>query len=116
MPSFPILKTGAVAQYPMTTAIRFVTQDVRFLDGSRQTYSMQGNVLRNWRIQLDRLDAQEAAGIAQFVEAVQGAGFAFPDPVTGTNVLNCVFDAEEQAMDSTGEMRAGAVLVVRETR
>ena len=116
MPSFPVLKTGAVAQYPLATGLRFATQDVRFLDGSRQTYSMQGNVLRSWRIQLDRLDAQEAGRVSQFVEAVQGASFTFPDPVTGTNVANCIFEAEELAMDATGEMRAEALLLVRETR
>lgn len=34
MQEFPLLKSGAVAQYPAQRAIRFSTQVMRFVDGS----------------------------------------------------------------------------------
>ncbi len=34
MATFPVLKTGAAAQYPLDRGVRFSTQAVRFMDGS----------------------------------------------------------------------------------
>ena len=98
MPTFPTLKTGAIAQYPLEKAVRFQTQAVRFLDGSSQRYSLQARGLRRWTVQLDLLDDQELAAVVDFVEE-QGSGvFSWTDPATGETNNNCrmadgVFDS-----------------------
>jgi hypothetical protein len=68
MASFPTLKTGAVAQYPLQTGSRFASQAVQFINGSRQLYRIQGPALRRWSIQFDDLDEGELAAVIAFVE------------------------------------------------
>jgi phage-related protein len=89
MPRFPTLKTGAIAQYPLKSAVRYQTQAVRFLDGSSQRYSIQSKGLRRWTVELDLLDDQELAALVNFVEE-QGSGvFSWTDPATGATNNNC---------------------------
>jgi hypothetical protein len=57
--TFPTLKTGAVAQYPLNRGLRFQTQAVRFMDGSLQRYRIYGTNLRQWVVKLALLDEQE---------------------------------------------------------
>ena len=56
MASFPVLKTGAVAQYPLARSTRYSTQSVQFLDGSQQTFKLYPLPLCRWSIQLNELD------------------------------------------------------------
>jgi hypothetical protein len=97
MATFPTLRTGAVAQYPLTRSLSFTTQSVRFLDGSQQDYRMNAGGLRRWRLSLDQLDETELAAIIAFADEVGTGMFAFTDPVTGDTVPKCVIsDAQIQ--------------------
>jgi hypothetical protein len=107
MATFPVLKTGAVAQYPLGFGVRYATQTIRFLDGSQQKYPLMGTGLRRWTIHLDLLDEQELGALIAFVEQQGSAVFSFTDPLTGTNVPKCVLSEQRvEAMvqrDLTGK-------------
>lgn len=99
MATFPVLKTGAVAQYPLSLGTHFSTQAVWFLDGSQQKYRLIGKGLRRWTVRLDLLDEGELGAVIAFVEQQQSASFTFTDPFTGTSVPNCVLAG--QRFDAT---------------
>ena len=96
MPSFPILSTGAVTQYPLTITSGQGTDVITFLDGSDQRYRLQGRILRQWQIRLQSLNEDEMGALEAFFAGQLGdySTFAFPDPYSGTTVPNCRF-AEE---------------------
>ena len=75
MSAFPVLKTGAVAQYPLERSVRFPVQAVRFLNGSQQIYQLSAGGLRRWAIRLELLDEAEVAALIRFSEAQQGSEF-----------------------------------------
>ena len=114
MAAFPVLKTGAVAQYPLGFGVRFATQAVRFLDGSQQKYRLTGTGLRRWTVNLDRLDEQELSAVIAFVEQQGSAVFAFTDPFSGTNVQNCVLSGEQFDATMEREMSGRTTVVIEE--
>jgi len=114
MATFPNLKTGVAAQYPLDRSVRFQTQSVKFLDGSQQRYRIQGAGLRRWSISLDLLDEQELASLVAFVEQQGSAAFAFTDPVTGENIAKCVMAGDRFEAFLLDETRAGAKLSIEE--
>lgn len=114
MATFPSLKTGAVVQYPLTTATSFLTSAVEFLDGSRQAYQLQRGPLRKWSILLDRLDTSEISAIAAFSADQSGNTFEFQDPVSGLAVPKCVLDGGSTAVLLSGEFQASTRLTVVE--
>lgn len=95
MATFPTLKTGAVAQYPLERTVYFPAQSVRFLNGSQQTYRLSGRGLRRWTLRLDLLDEAEVAALIAFAETQRDSSFSFTDPVTGAVVTNCVIGREQ---------------------
>jgi hypothetical protein len=116
MASFPLLKTGAVAQYPLQRSVGFSTETVQFLDGSRQRYRTRGSGLRSWTVKLDQLDQAELSAIIAFVEQQEGGIFAFTDPTTGEVVSKCVFAVEQLGVELMDEMQGRAELVIEEVR
>ena len=114
MATFPILKTGAVAQYPLDRVVRYSTQAIRFMDGSQQRFRLYGNGLRRWTIKLDQLDEQELSTVIAFVEQQGSAVFAFTDPVTGDNVTTCVISGEQFDATMSREMSGQTTVVVEE--
>jgi hypothetical protein len=114
MATFPNLKTGAVAQYPLSRSTRFSTQSVQFLDGSQQNFHLYPAGLRRWAIQLDGLDEQELDAVISFVEALGGAAFTFNDPVTGTDVVNCCIAEDQASAGMAAEMAGQSALVIEE--
>jgi hypothetical protein len=117
MTAFPILlKTGAVAQLPLARATKFVTQSVRFLDGSRQTYSITGAGLRRWELRLDRLDEGELAAVMAFAEEVGTGSFSFTDPATGETAGKCVISGWLVATTLAGELDGAATLGIEEVK
>jgi hypothetical protein len=92
--TFPALRTGAVAQYPLTRELAHATQVVRFLDGSEQTYRDSGTARRRWLIELSLLGDYEIAGLRAFFEEQKGrwGTFTFVDPGTGLPHANCSFE------------------------
>jgi hypothetical protein len=114
MATFPILKTGAVAQYPLGRGVRYATQAVRFMDGSHQKFRLIGVGLRRWTLKLDLLDEQELGAVIAFVEQQGSATFAFTDPVTGDNVATCVISGPQFDATMTRERDGQTTVVIEE--
>src|SRR5579864_5521225 len=101
MSAFPILKTGAVLQYPAQREVRFSTTVLRFIDGSEQRFRNYQTPLHRWTIRLDLLDESELHQLREFFRTQGGAAgsFAFTDPWDGTNYVNC--NIEDDTMIET---------------
>ena len=109
MATFPLLKTGAVAQYPLQRGEFFLTEIVAFLDGSEQRFRSSGADLRRWVVRLDWLDESEMVMIEQFFLSLEGTAmnFAFTDPYDATVYQNCSLENEDLTiqMDHLFELR-----------
>ena len=118
MSTFPVLKTGAVLQYPAERRAQFSTQRVQFLDGSEQRFSDYAAPLHRWVIRLDALDEIEMHQLREFFRTQRGASgsFSFTDPWDGTVYANCLVENDALTQTFTLEARGGAQIVVRENR
>lgn len=118
MAQFPTLKTGAVAQYPMTVTLNYRADVVAFFDGSEQRYRNAPSILHQWKIPLNQLDEAELASVQQFFIANQGgtASFAFTDPTSGVVYSNC--SVVGSALDSSFQapLKGKTTLTIRENR
>jgi hypothetical protein len=114
MAGFPTLKTGAAAQYPLDYGVRFSTQAVRFMDGSRQIFPLYGTGLRRWTVKLDQLDEQELGEVIAFVVQQGSAPFAFTDPATGAVASTCVISGQQLDVTMTREMDGQTTVVIEE--
>ena len=114
MATFPILKTGALAQYPLVRGVRFSTQSVRFMDGSQQSFRLYGNGLRQWIVKLDQLDETELGAVIAFVEQQGSLTFTFSDPVTGETVTPCAIAGEQFTAGMTSEINGQTTLTIKE--
>jgi len=114
MATFPVLKTGAVAQYPLDRGVRFSTQAVRFMDGSQQRFRLYGAGLRRWTLKLDQLDEQELGAVIAFVEQQGSAAFAFTDPLTGANAATCMISGQQFDATMSREMNGQTTVVIEE--
>lgn len=115
MATFPTLKTGAVAQYPLSRTVSFATQAVRFLDGSRQSYRLSAG-LRRWTLNLDLLDETELAAVMAFTEQAGSATFSFADPVTGDTVASCVISGGQFEAVLVNELHGQTTLEIEEVK
>lgn len=118
MAAFPILKTGAVAQYPSLRATRFQTTSVRFLDGSEQRFRQQASPLRAWVIKLDALDDQELSNVEAFVAAQDGrhGTFEFTDPWDQTVYPSCSLEEDTTEFEWSAINSGRTRLRIRENR
>jgi hypothetical protein len=116
--SFPRLKRGALAQYPIAQELMRPVETVRFLDMGRQAYLDGRDSLRRWRLRLNLLDESELAAVIEFFVAMRGSlgRFEFEDPATGEVVANCRFDDDELTLSLSGEFNGQTVLTVRDSR
>jgi hypothetical protein len=115
--TFPTLKTGAVAQYPLRRTLTHSTEVAQFVDGSEQRFRRYRTPLRVWVIRLDVLDETEAADIALFFDSNDAnTRFAFTDPADGKTYPNCSIGQDEFEISLDAEMRAGLQLIIRENR
>ncbi len=114
MAIFPVLKTGAIAQYPLDSGVSYSTQAVRFMDGSQQRFRLYGAGLRRWTLKLDLLDEQELGAVIAFVEQQGSATFAFIDPVTGDNVATCMISGQQFDATMNRELDGQATVVIEE--
>ena len=115
MANFPTLKTGAVSQYP--TALRTIfgaTSAVEFLDGSSQRYCAGAAPLRQWVVQLERLDARESAVVRSFLADHVDGTFGFTDPVTGTVVPRCSLRDLELRLTANSALNEQMSFVIEE--
>ncbi len=118
MAVFPLLKTGAVAQYPLSTTLTYRADIVWFMDGSEQRFRNAPSVLHEWEIALDQLDEQEMASIESFfLENATVAGtFAFNDPSTGVTYPSCSIASDEMRVAFKGPSSGSTKLTIRENR
>lgn len=118
MPTFPTLKTGAVAQYPAARELRFQNHGVRFVDGTEQRYRDSAGTLRRWELALELLDEGEVAAIENFVAEVSGSAgtFSFTDPWDGHVYENCSLESDWIDMTASGEIRGGTRIAIVENR
>ena len=114
MASFPRLKTGVIAQYPVTRQSRFSTVVTRYLDNSEQRYRDQAGLRRRWVVALSRLNESEAATLMNFFVQQQGrfGSFDFDDPWTGTTVTGCRFEQDRLSVNAKGEFDLSAELTI----
>jgi phage-related protein len=118
MNTFPVLKTGAVMQYPAERDVRFSTQVVRFVDGSEQRFRQFGRPLQRWVIRLDKLDEYEMNTLREFFRIQNGAAgaFQFTDPWDETVYPNCSLQTDQMIETFQGPFEASTSLIVRENR
>jgi len=116
--TFPILKTGAVAQYGSSRTREFSTRVFRFVDGREQRFQDYGAPLRRWTIRLSLLDEAELSALESFFVAQggQAQSFAFPDPWDGIVYANCSFDSDQLATQYGGQAAGMASVTVKENR
>ncbi len=118
MSDFPLLRTGAVLQYPATRQIRSSTCVLRFLDGSEQRFREYGTPIRWWTIRLDLLDETEMAAVESFFLSQQGqsGSFSFTDPWAGTVYPNCSLESDLLSLEFSNLCRGRTTLVIKENR
>jgi len=114
MAAFPVLKTRAVAQYPLTRTTAFQNQTLTFLDGTQQRYRDAAGLRARWEIRLSELDAGEMAAMEEFFLANQGTfgSFAFTDPIDGTVYTNCSLRVDAIEVATAEEMREATKITV----
>lgn len=90
MANFPLLKTGAAAQYGCERTVEQPTTVQRFLDGRTRRFAARRS-RRSWRLRLTGLSAQEAERIGSFVAAHLETQdrFTFHDPWDGKDYEEC---------------------------
>lgn len=117
MAAFPVLRTGAVAQYPAERQIVFSTQVVQFIDGAEQRFREFGQPLRRWVIRLELLDEGEFQAVRSFFDhAGPLASFSFTDPWDGTVYPECSIDGDELTGELVGPERFKTDLTIKENR
>lgn len=116
MNAFPVLKTGAVAQYPMGSGARFETGVLRFVDGSEQRFRSRRKGARRWRIALELLSDNECREVEIFVDSLQGAQqeFEFTDPLSGLVYPRCRLASAESAFRMEGAHRGRTSVEIHE--
>ena len=118
MSDFPVLKTGAVLQYPAQKSVRFSTQVVRFVDGSEQRFRDYQTPLRRWTVKMELLDESEMHLLREFFRMENGASgtFTFTDPWDGTKYQSCSFEQDTLTEELLDEMKGRLALTIRENR
>ena len=118
MPTLPLLKTGAVTQYPAGATRQYRNNVYRYVDGAEQRYREHRGPLREWAIRLDLLDESELAALDEFFQTQNGqfGSFAFVDPHDQTSYPDCSLAADELEVELAGELRGRTTFVVRENR
>jgi len=118
MTSFPHLKTGVEAQYPLASQTQFATDVIVFMDGAEQRFARYAAPLRKWTIRLSLLDEGELNTILAFFRTQRGRDgvFCFTDPADGTLYPSCSFvsDSITTSLDATG--RCSTVMVIQQNR
>lgn len=118
MASFPLLRTGAVTQYPSAKSISFPTQVVRYMDGSEQRYRLAAAPIQRWEISMTAVSVDEVAALERFFRDQQGrfGSFAFTDPWTGIEHPDCSFDRDDWEVEMVTALRARTKLLIRDNR
>jgi hypothetical protein len=116
--NFPLLKTGAVTQYPSSRQRSYDTRVMTFVDGGEQRFRQRGAALRDWTIRLDLLEEGELKALENFFRAQAGRfeEFTFLDPWSGEEVEHCSFAEDAFEFTLTAHDRGQVTITVRENR
>jgi hypothetical protein len=114
--TFPTLRTGAIAQYPLERNATILVQTHSFLDFTRQAYRDLATSKKAWTIALDLLDASEIASLKAFFEQQQGryGTFTFVDPWDSSSHANCSFSNDQFTQQQHIETQNRATLTIYE--
>ncbi len=114
--TFPLLRTGAVVQYPFERHTRYRTETVRFLNHAEQVYQDVNTARRTWVIRLAELDGREVASLRQLFEDNQGrkGTFSFTDPWDSVNYPNVAFASDEFPVEQEIETQHSLTLTIYE--
>jgi len=116
MSQFPILRTGAVMQYPARMDVSFSTSVIRFMDGSEQRFRLYQAPLHRWIIQLELLDEGELSQLREFFRDQNCQSFAFTDPSDGVVYSSCSI-GDDSMMDRLAAVSAASTsLTIVENR
>lgn len=118
MSTFPVLRTGAVAQYPTPRTLGYSTSVVRFVDGSEQRFQAWASPLKKWTVHLDLLDEAELHRVREFFrnEAGGAGSFVFIDPFDNSPYSSCSLEAGVLPEQVTGSGSGVTSLVVVQNR
>ena len=118
MSTFPLLKTGAVMQYPARRVDQYGTDVVVFLDGREQRCRKLAAPIRHWVVELTMLDESEVRSLEEFLISNRGSygDFSFTDPWSGTAYTDCSFAEDTLQMSFEAQDRAKLRLTVVENR
>ena len=118
MSNFPLLKTGAIAQYPVERSTRRRSIVLTYVDGGQQSYRDDAGGLREWVIRLKLLDEAEIAALEQFFVEQKGSfgSFSFIDPWDGAEYPNCSLASDEAAFEYEDALRCRLELTVKQNR
>jgi hypothetical protein len=116
MSDFPLLKTGAVLQYPAQHAAEYSTTVLRFVDGSEQRVGNYKTPIHHWIVRLGLLDESELHAFREFFRGLSGAAqnFSFTDPWDGTIYPSCSLEDSELAEQLVGPSNATTSLRIVE--
>jgi len=118
MSTFPVLRTGAVIQFPATRATQFATDVVQFIDGSEQRFRGYAQSYHRWIINCDSLDETELNDIRTFVQGMNGAVgvFSFTDPWDSTVYPKCSIEGDMLVELLAEPMQGRTSIVIRENK
>jgi hypothetical protein len=118
MLTFPLLKSGAVLQYPASRSTAFTNQVLSFLDGGEQRYRLAIGPRHRWAVQLELLEDAELNGLETFIRDTQGAfaEFSFTDPKDGRTYPNCYLKSDNLESVRAGGLRGSTKLLIYENR
>lgn len=116
MSAFPLLKTGAVTQYPAQRGVQYSTVTLQFVDGAEQRFRMYPAGIHRWEIQLSLLDQTELQTLEEFFRSLDGQAqnFSFTDPWDGTTYANCSLAADSMEAALAKEWSGQTSLTVLE--
>src|ERR1039457_4999921 len=115
MGTFPVLKTGAVVQFPASRALDCATDVIQFIDGAEQRFRDYARPYRRWMVRLEALDETELQSARSFVQENGATGlFSFTDPWDGTVYSSCRIDGTGLLDLLSGPAQAATNVVIWE--
>lgn len=118
MSIFPILKTGAIIQFPAIRTTQCATDVVQFIDGTEQRFRAYAQSYHRWIINCDSLDETEINNIRNFVQSMNGAVgvFSFTDPWDSTVYPKCSIEGDALVELLADPMQGRTTVVIRENK
>ena len=113
---FPLLKSGAATQYPLSAGVLRQCVVLPYLDGSEQVLAVAARPEQSWLVTYTNLSEGEAAALRNFIEAVGPTGiFEFVDPFTDILHTDCFLESYEfeEVYDERSAVRASLISLRR---